>query len=192
MKRLGLWALVFLCALVFALIVPLGGSFFGLPEALLPPLFAANLTLFLWLMARFVGRPMASFLEARREAIGDELEQARMKLAEAESLRDEVRRRLDEVEREIDAMKARAERDGAAEGEEIAGQTAHDQERFLQRVDEEIRRRTAEARDALSKETAELTARLTKKLLDKELTGEDRRRILGQSLSAIRSSNVGK
>jgi len=66
-KRLGLWALVFLCALVFALIVPLGGSFFGLPEALLPPLFAANLTLFLWLMARFVGRPMASFLEARRE-----------------------------------------------------------------------------------------------------------------------------
>ena len=192
MKRLGLWALVFLCALVFALIVPLGGSFFGLPEALLPPLFAANLTLFLWLMARFVGRPMASFLEARREAIGDELEQARMKLAEAESVRDEVRRRLDEVEREIDAMKARAERDGAAEAEEIAGQTAHDQERFLQRVDEEIRRRTAEARDALSKETAELTARLTKELLDKELTGEDRRRILDQSLSAIRSSNVGK
>jgi len=191
-KRLGLWALVFLCALVFALIVPLGGSFFGLPEALLPPLFAANLTLFLWLMARFVGRPMASFLEARREAIGDELEQARMKLAEAESLRDEVRRRLDEVEREIDAMKARAERDGAAEAEEIAGQTAHDQERFLQRVDEEIRRRTAEARDALAKETAELTARLTKELLDKELTGEDRRRILDQSLSAIRSSNVGK
>jgi len=39
-------------------------------------------------------------------------------------------------------------------------------------VDEEIRRRTAEARDALSKETAELTARLTKELLDKELTGE--------------------
>ena len=192
MKRLGLWALVFLCALVFALIVPLGGSFFGLPEALLPPLFAANLTLFLWLMARFVGRPMASFLEARREAIGDELEQARMKLAEAESVRDEVRRRLDEVEREIDAMKARAERDGAAEAEEIGGQTAHDQERFLQRVDEEIRRRTAEARDALSKETAELTARLTKELLDKELTGEDRRRILDQSLSAIRSSNVGK
>jgi len=191
-KRLGFWALVFLCALVFARIVPLGGNFFGLPEALLPPLFAANLTLFLWLMARFVGRPMASFLEARREAIGDELEQARTKLAEAESLRDEVGRRLDEVEREIEAMKARAEHDGATEAEEIAQQTVHDQERFLQRVDEEIRRRTAEARDALSKETAELTARLTKELLDKELTGDDRRRILDKSLSVIRSSTFGK
>jgi len=191
-KRLGMWALLFLCALVFARIVPLGGNFFGLPDALLPPLFAANLTLFLWLLARFVGRPMASFLEARREAIGDELEQARTKLAEAESLRDEVGRRLAEVEREIDAMKARAEQAGAAEADEIAKQTAHDQERFLQRVDEEIRRRTAEARDALSKETAELTARLTKQLLDEELTGEDRRRILDRSLSAIRSSTPGK
>jgi len=190
-KSLGIWALVFLCALVFALIIPLGGNFFGLPDAVLPPLFAANLTLFLWVLASYVGRPMASFLEARSEGIADELEQARRRLAEAESLRDEVRRRLDEVEREVEAMKARAEHDGAAEAEEIAAQTAREQQRFLERVDEEIRRRTAEARTTLSRETAELTARLTKGLLDKELTGEDRERILEASLSAMRSADSG-
>jgi len=186
-----MWALVFLCALVFALIVPLGGNFFGLPAALLPPLFAANLTLFLWLLARFVGRPMASFLEARGEGIAEELAQARRRLAEAESLRDEVRRRLDEVEREVEAMKARAGRDGAAEAEEIAAQAAREQQRFLERVDEEIRRRTTEARTTLSRETAELTARLTKELLGKELTDSDRRRILDASLSAMRSAAAG-
>ncbi len=191
MKRLGTWALIFLCALVFAFLVPLGGNFFGLPDAVLPPLFAANLTLFLWLLARFVGRPMASFLEARGEGIADELAQARRRLAEAESLRDEVRRRLDEVEREVEAMKARADRDGAAEAEEIAAQTAREQQRFLERVDEEIRRRTTEARTTLSRETAELTARLTKSLLDKELTGGDRRRILDASLTAMRSADSG-
>jgi F-type H+-transporting ATPase subunit b len=190
-KRLGAWALIFLCALVFALIVPLGGNFFGLPDAVLPPLFAANLTLFLWLLARFVGRPMASFLEARGEGIADELAQARRRLAEAESLRDEVRRRLDEVEREVEAMKARADRDGAAEAQEIAAQTAREEQRFLERVDEEIRRRTTEARTTLSRETAELTARLTKDLLDKELTAGDRRRILDTSLSALRSADSG-
>jgi len=186
-----MWALIFLCALVFALIVPLGGNFFGLPDAVLPPLFAANLTLFLWLLARFVGRPMASFLEARGEGIADELAQARRRLAEAESLRDEVRRRLDEVEREVEAMKARADRDGAAEAQEIAAQTAREEQRFLERVDEEIRRRTTEARTTLSRETAELTARLTKDLLDKELTAGDRRRILDTSLSALRSADSG-
>lgn len=188
MRSLATWALVFICALVFTFFVDLGGNFFGIPDAALPVLFAANLTLFLWLLARFVGKPMASFLEARREGIADELAQARTKLVEAESLRDEVHRRLAEVEREVEEMKVRAERDGAAEAEQIAAQTAADQERFLRRVDEEIRRRTAEARDNLSRETAELTARLTKELLTKEITGDDRRRILDASVSAMRST----
>jgi F-type H+-transporting ATPase subunit b len=191
-KGLGIWALVFLCALVFAFFVPLGGNFFGLPGALLPPLFAANLTLFLWLLARFVGKPMASFLEARGGAIADELAQAQQRLAEAESLRDEVSRRLAEVEGEIAAMRARAEREGAAEAKEIAEQTVRDEQRFLERVNEEIRRRTAEARDTLSRETAELTARLTKELLGRELTGDDRRRLLDKSLSAMRSAKPGE
>jgi F-type H+-transporting ATPase subunit b len=187
-KGLGIWALVFLCALVFAYFVPLGGNFFGLPEAVLPPLFAANLTLFLWLLARFVGAPMASFLDARAGAIAGELAQAQQRLAEAESLRDEVSHRLSEVENEIAAMKARAEREGAAEAAEIAEQTAREEQRFLARVDEEIRRRTTEARDTLSRETADLTARLTKELLGRELTGEDRRRLLDTSLSAMRGA----
>ncbi len=188
-----MWVLVFLCALGFTFAVPdLGGNFFGLPDSVLPVLFAANLTLFLWLLARFVGRPMVSFLEARSEAIADELAQARQRLAEAESLRDEVRRRLAEVENEIAAMKARAEREGAVEADEIAEQSAREQQRFLERVDEEIRRRTAEARNTLSRETAELTARLTKELLDKELTSGDRRRILEDSLSAMRSAGSGE
>ena len=115
MKGLGIWALVFLCAFGFTFAVPdLGGNFFGVPTSLLHVLFAANLTLFLWLLARFVGKPMASFLEARRGAIAGELAQAQQRLAEAESLRDEVGRRLAEVENEIVAMKARAEREGVA------------------------------------------------------------------------------
>lgn len=188
MKTFATWALVFLCALVFTFFVDLGGNFFGIPQSALPVLFAANLTLFLWLLARFVGKPISSFLDARREGIGQELEQARSKLAEAESLRDEVNRRLAEVEREVAEMKARAERDGATEAEQIAAQTAADEERFLRRVDEEIRRRSAEARDKLAHETAELTARLTKELLAKEITGDDRRRILDASVSAMRST----
>lgn len=188
MKSLAVWALVFVCALVFTFFVDLGGNFFGIPDAMLPVLFAANLTLFLWLLARFVGKPISSFLDARREGIAEELEQARSKLAEAEALRDEVHRRLAEVEREVEDMKARAEQDGAAEAEQIADQTTADQERFLRRVDEEITRRTAEARDNLSRETAELTAKLTKELLKEKITVEDRRRILDQSLSAMRST----
>jgi F-type H+-transporting ATPase subunit b len=187
-KSLAIWGLVFVCALVFTFFVDLGGNFFGIPESVLPVLFAANLTLFLWLLARFVGRPIASFLEARRAGIADELEQARTKLAEASALRDEVQKRLAEVEREVAEMRERAEREGEAEVAQITAQTETDRERFLRRVEEEIGRRTAEARDRLARDTADLTARLTKELLRGEITGDDRRRLLDESVAAMRST----
>ena len=114
MKSLGPWILIFVCALIFTFFVDLGGNFFGVPDSALNFLFAANLTLFLWLLARFVGKPMVSFMDTRREGIGEELEHARRKVDEAASLRDEVRRRLDEVEQEVTQFGERAERDGAA------------------------------------------------------------------------------
>jgi F-type H+-transporting ATPase subunit b len=184
-KSLGTWALVFVCALIFAFIVDLGGNQFGVPDSVLPFLFAANLTLFLGLLARFVGRPILSFLDARAEGITRELEEAREKVSEAEQLREQVQRRLDDLSAEVAAMKARAERDGEAEAQQIAEQAVTEQERFLKRVEDEIERRTAEARANLSKETAELTAKLTKDLLKQELTEDDRRRILDRSLSAM-------
>ena len=187
MKSLGIWFLFFVCALIFTFFVDLGGNFFGIPDSALHVLFAANLTLFLWLLAKYVGRPISNFLTARGEGINRDLEEAREKLVEAEDLHGQVQRRLDEIGAEVAVMKERAERDGEAEAEEIAEQAVTDQERFLKRVDEEISRRTAEARAELSRETAELTAQLTKSLLQKELTDEDRRHVMDRSLAAMRS-----
>ena len=189
MKSLGPWLLIFLCALIFTFFVDLGGNFFGVPDTALNFLFAANLTLFLWLLTRFVGRPMAGFMDARREGIAEELEQARKKVVEATELRDEVQKRLDQVEVELGQLKERAERDGAAEVEEITEQTSRDEERFLRRIEDEITRRGAEARENLAQETSRLTAELTRELLSKEITDADRRRILDQSLSAMKSTS---
>jgi ATP synthase F0 subunit b len=190
-KRALPWLVVFVCCYVFTLFVDLGGNFFGIPDTVLPFLFAANLTLFLYLLARFVGQPIGTALEARKQGIGEELEQARHKLDEARSLRDEVRQRLTEVEREVQGLRERAESDGRLEVEEIAQQTARDEERFLKRVDEEIARRQAEARDKLAKDTAALTAELTRELLQRELTDDDRQRLLERSLSALRNTADG-
>ena len=187
MKSLGIWFLFFVCALIFTFFVDLGGNFFGIPDSALHVLFAANLTLFLWLLAKYVGRPISNFLTARGEGIHRDLDEAREKLVEAEDLHGQVQRRLDEIGAEVAVMKERAERDGEAEAEEIAEQAVTDQERFLKRVDEEISRRTAEARAELSRETAELTAQLTKSLLQKELTDDDRRHVMDRSLAAMRS-----
>lgn len=187
MKGVMGWLLVFVCALVFTFFVDLGGNFFGLSDVAVQVLFAANLTLFLWLLGRFAGRPIGGALDARRAAIAEGLEKAQQRVEEAESLRHEVQQRLDQVEHEVADLKQRADREGRAEAEEIERQAALEEERFLKRVDDEISRRETEAREHLARETASLTAQLTKELLQKELTDEDRRRILDRNVSALRS-----
>jgi ATP synthase F0 subunit b len=183
MRALVNWALVFVCALVFALLVDKGVKHIGVPDYIW---LSANLTLFLFLLYRFVGRPMGAFLESRRHGIAEELDKAREQLAEADRLEAEVKRRLEEIEAEVESLRERAVSDGEAEVAKIGEQTALEEERFLKRVDDEIGRREAETRARLAQDAAELTAQLARDLLEREMTDDDRRRVFDRSLDAMR------
>jgi F0F1-type ATP synthase membrane subunit b/b' len=98
-----------------------------------------------------------------------------------------VSKRLADVEEEVAHLKARATTDGEMEAGRISEQTKIDEERFLRRVDDEISRREAETRARLAQDTADLTAQLARDLLDREMTDEDRRRVLERSLDAMTS-----
>jgi ATP synthase F0 subunit b len=184
-KTLVPWLIVWACFYGFTFFVELGENQFGIPESALPFLFSLNLTLFSYLLYRFVGRPIGAFLESRREGIAEELRNARQQLEEADRLQAEVGQRLAEVEREVAELRAKAEADGAAEAARIAEQTAEDEERFLRRVDDEISRREIETRTRLAEDTAELTAQLARELLSREMTEEDRKKVLERSLDRM-------
>jgi F-type H+-transporting ATPase subunit b len=184
MKTIVGWALVFIVALVFALLVDKGVKHAGIPDYIWLSL---NLTVFLYILQRYVGGPMGAFLETRREGIAEELQNARRQLEEADRLQAEGSKRLADVEDEVAELKERAAADGDAEAGRIAEQTKIDEERFLRRVDEEITRREAQTRAQLAQDTADLTAQLARDLLDREMTDEDRQRVLERSLEAMRS-----
>jgi F-type H+-transporting ATPase subunit b len=184
MKSIVGWVLVFVVSLVFALLVDKGVKHVGIPDYIWLSL---NLTAFLYILQRFVGRPLGAFLETRREGIAEELQNARRQLEEADRLQAEVSKRLADVEEEVAQLKERATRDGEAEAGRISEQTKIDEERFLRRVDEEISRREAETRARLAQDTADLTAQLARDLLNREMTDDDRRRVLDRSLDAMTS-----
>ena len=184
MKTIVGWAVVFVVALVFALLVDKGVKHVGIPDYFWLSL---NLTVFLYILQRFVGRPMGAFLETRREGIAEELQNARRQLEEADRLQAEASKRLADVEGEVAELKERAAADGDAEAGRISEQAKIDEERFLRRVDEEISRREAETRAQLARDTAALTAQLARDLLDREITEEDRRRVLDRSIDAMTS-----
>jgi F-type H+-transporting ATPase subunit b len=176
------WIVVLVVLVGFAWLVDQGNEHLHIPDFVWLPL---NLTAFLYVLYRFVGKPLGRFLDSRREGIANDLKQAEDKLAEAKQLRAQVVERLAAVEKELEELRGRAEREAEAEAAEIRERTRVDAERFLKRIDEEIGRRQVETRQALARETAELTALLTRELLSREMTEDDRRRVLDRSLGAL-------
>ena len=185
MKDKLFWVLAFVVFLIFAFLIdePHNPSF--LPSIAIRVLLAANLTLFLFLLNKFVGQPITETLKARSEGVKVELAEARNKLVEAEALRSEVRERLATVEAEVMEIQERAETLGKTEAEKIDAQAREDEARFIRRVDDQIARRQAETREQLARDTAELTAELTKELLASTMTNEDQQRVLNRSLAAL-------
>ena len=185
MKDKLFWALAFVVFLIFAFLIdePQNPSF--LPSTAIRVLLAANLTLFLYLLNRFVGQPINETLKARGENVKTELAEARKKLVEAEALRLEVRERLAKVETEVIEIQQRSEALGKTEAEKIDAQAHEDEARFMRRVDDQIARRQAETREQLAKDTAALTEQLTKELLKSTMTENDQQRVLDRSLGAL-------
>jgi F-type H+-transporting ATPase subunit b len=182
------WALFFICALVFSLIVDVPTNSFGLPETAVRILLAANLTLFVYLLARLVGKPMGGFLQTRRQGIASELAESARRLEDAESFQAKADERLRQVETDIKELADRAQREGEAEAEAIAEQANNEEARLLRRIEDELGRRQTEAQRRLAQETAALTSQMARELLERELNDEDRKRILERSLAALQST----
>ncbi len=182
MKAKLIWVLAFVVFAVLAFLVDHGETKLGVPVWFW---LALNLTVFLYLLNRFVGQPINEGLESHGEDVKSRLSEARDKLAEADRLRSEVRDRLDKVEAEVLEMQKRSEAQGQAEAEKIDTQAREEESRFMRRVDEQIERRQAETREQLAKDTAAMTARLTKELLARTMTEADQSRVLAGSLEAL-------
>lgn len=159
------------------------GTFLGVPDPLWKSL---NLLLFIILLVWLIGRPLGRFLRERRQGIRAQLAEARERLAEAETLREEIVERLARAEQEVAEIRERAERGAEAEADAIRRKAEEDAERFLSKVGREIDRRRLEARRQLTEETAALAEQLARELLQSEMTDEDRRRVMERSLEAIR------
>jgi len=183
-KKIAPWLILFVGCLAFAILVDHGKTHIGVPDYFW---LSINLTAFLYVLNRFVGVPMSSFLETRQVEIGQELKKAESKIEEAEKLRLQVMQRLNEVESEVLEIKEKAERQGKAEIERLNEQTQSEEKRFLRRVDDEINRRQKETRKLLAEETTALTAQLAAELLEREMTDSDRKRILERSLTALKT-----
>lgn len=159
-------------------------TFLGLPMWLWQ---VANLLLFFGLLAYFVGRPLAQAFRKRQEEVEERLRKAEQQRSEAARLEADIRARLLQLDDELAQIRARGIAEGEMERSALLARAESEGERVRREASEEIDRRLQFARDELTKTAADLVASAARELLVREITDEDRRRLLEESVTRLES-----
>lgn len=150
----------------------------------------ANLVLFLAVLLYFVARPIAAMFRKRQLEVEERLREAKALRAEAARLEVDVHERMARLDVEIAEIRARGISEGEAERAALAERADREVERVRREAEAEIGRRLAAAKLELKRTAADLTASTARDLLSSQITDDDRRRLLEESVTRLRDERL--
>jgi F-type H+-transporting ATPase subunit b len=145
----------------------------------------ANLVLFLGVLLYFVARPLAAMFRQRQLDVEKRLTEAKALREEAVQLGAQVKERLSRLDQEIEEIRSRGRADGETERAALTERADREVERVRKEAEEEIGRRLASAKQELRKTAADLTAGVAHDMLAAQITDDDRRRLLDESVARL-------
>ncbi len=149
---------------------------------------ALNLLIIVGVIAYFARKPIAEYLEQRRQGIQHDLENSARLLSEAETKLADWNARAERLDAELGEIGAISRRLAEEEREEILAAAEATAARIRSdataAVDQELRR----ARATLAAEAAELAVDLAAKLVAEKVTPDDQARLFDEFLSRIEAT----
>lgn len=147
-----------------------------------------NLVLFLAVLIFFVAKPMAAAFRKRQLEIEERLKEAEKQRAAVERLSSELRERTQRIEREIEEIRKQGRLDGEEARAALSTRAGEEAERVRKDAAEEIERHLNAAKAQLRQTAADLTAATATDILAKEITAEDRQRLLTESVVRMKET----
>lgn len=147
-----------------------------------------NLVLFLVVLIYFVAKPMAAAFRKRQLEIEQRLKEAEKQRAAVERLSSELRDRTLRIEREIEEIRKQGRADGEEARAALAARAGEEAQRLRNDAAEEIARHLNAAKAQLRQTAADLTASTAQEILAREITPEDRQRLLSESVVRMKET----
>lgn len=145
----------------------------------------ANLVGFFALLLYFVARPVTEMFRKKQIEVEERAKEARERRANAARLETEIHERMAQLDRDLAEIRARGAADGEAARVELLARADQESERVRRDALAEIERRLNAAKDELRQTAADLTAVAARELVTREITPEDRRKLLDESLTRL-------
>ena len=178
--------LVIVPALVWAAEEPHGGGgLISLDRSLI--IQAINFVILLFLLYRFLYKPLLAKMEERSGAIKKSLDEAQAARTEATRQQEENAARLKAAYAEAAAIREQALKEAAEEQKRLVDAARAESQRMIESAKAEMAADIRRAREVLRRAVADLAVGVAEKLIRRSLRDEDHRRIVADAIA-----NVGR
>ena len=152
-----------------------------------------SILIFLGLLAvlgKFAWGPIVKSLEDRENRIRGDIEAAERERAKAEKSRADYERRMADAETRVRDLLAQAQADGQQLATRIRMQAQEEAEEIKERATREIEQSRREAVESVRSEAANLAVLVAEKILRREVTAQDQKRLVDASLDEMQRAGV--
>lgn len=140
------------------------------------------------ILGRFAWRPLLNVLKEREDTIRRSLETAQQEREQAERLLADYQRQLDEARQEATKIVDEGRRDAEALQRRLHDEAVAQAQQLTERARREIRLATDTAVKELYDRTAEVAVQVAGQILNKEISVEQHRQLVADSLAQMRKT----
>ena len=144
-----------------------------------------NLALLIGVLVYFARKPVLTYLSERRDEIQGNLEGAEQLLQEAEGKLQEWSQRADQLDSEIESIRAAARKAAQQERDTIIAEARAIAERIRSSAGSVVDRELRAARESLREEVADLATGLASRILTEQVNDEDRLRLVDEFIHKV-------
>ncbi len=148
-----------------------------------------NLLILLFVLQKFLFKPLTQFLAKRAEGIKQSLDEARQAREAAAKAQEEYRAQIAATQREAAAMREQAQREVEEERQRLLRASREEAQRLVAEARAAIEQETKRARAQLREEAVNLSVSVAERLLERSLTSEDQKRLAEKYVREVGGQN---
>jgi len=150
---------------------------------------AINFLILIFLLSRFLFKPLTKFLADRSAGIAKSLAEAKAAHEAAAKSQAEYQAQIRETQREIAAIREQGQREVEAERQRLLQASRDEAARLVAQAKAEIEAETKRAKAVLREEAAGVAMAVAERLLGRSVSGDDQRRLAEQYVRDVGGKN---
>jgi F-type H+-transporting ATPase subunit b len=144
----------------------------------------------LFVLGRYAWKPMLAGLQLREHNIHSAQEEAKKDREEAQRLRDELQKKMDVAGAEVREMFDKARREAQTAADEMTAKARADIQAERERLRRELDTAGDQVLQSILNRVGQMVTLASSKVIRRELTGDDHRRLVDEALKDLGEANV--